>query len=94
MYRVSDESGKSKEFAETCLDELLDELGCTSKGIVAGDEIYIIRTSEVPVALAEVGFITNDEELANLNDPDYQKRAAHALYKAVVKTLKKNGKIS
>ncbi len=91
MYRVSDESGKSKEFAETCLDELLTELGCNSKGVVAGDEIYIIRSSDAPVALAEIGFLTNETELANLNNPDYQNRTAHALYKAIIKTLRKNG---
>ena len=91
MYRVSDESGRSKEFAQTCLDELLKELGCNSKGVVAGDEIYIIRTSDVPVALAEIGFMTNKEELNKLNNSDYQDRAAHALYKAVIKTLKRNG---
>ncbi|MCR5098092.1 MAG: N-acetylmuramoyl-L-alanine amidase [Lachnospiraceae bacterium] len=91
MYRVSDESGRSREFAETCLNELLEELGCNSKGVVAGDNIYIIRTSEVPVALAEIGFLTNKEELNDLSDENYQDRAAHALYKGVIKTLKNNG---
>ncbi len=93
MYRVSDESGRSREFAQTCLDEMIDELGCRRRGVVAGDDIYIIRTSKAPVALAEVGFMTNEQELANLNDPDYQKRTAHALYKAIIKTLKRNGAI-
>ena len=91
MYRVSDDSGRSKAFAQNCLDELLAELGCDSKGVVAGDEIYIIRTSDAPVALAEIGFMTNEQELANLNNSEYQNKAAHALYKAVIKTLKENG---
>ena len=93
MYRVSDDSGASKEFSEVCLTELLSELGCGSKGLVAGDEIYIVRKSDAPVALAEIGFMTNEDELAKLNDADYQDRAAHALYKAIIKTLKKNKKI-
>ncbi len=93
MYRVSDDSGGSKEFAAICLEEILDELGCDSKGLVAGDEIYIIRTSEAPVALAEIGFMTNENELKNLCNPEYQDRAAHALYKAIITTLKKNGGI-
>ena len=91
MYRVSDETGRSREFAETCLNELLEALDCNSKGVVAGDNIYIIRSSEVPVALAEIGFLTNQKELNNLNDPGYQDKAAQALYKAIVKTLKNNG---
>ncbi len=91
MYQVSDETGRSREFAQLCLDELLEELGCNSKGVVAGDNIYIIRTSKVPVALAEIGFLSNKEELNNLTNSDYQDRAAHALYKAIIKTLKQNG---
>ena len=49
-----------------------------------GDEIYIIRTSEVPVALIEVGFMTNQEELNLLNSTDYQKKAAEGVYDAVL----------
>ena len=90
MYRVSDESGLSRDFAQVCLDGLLDALGCESKGLVAGDNIYIIRTSDAPVALCEIGFMTNENELKNLTDPTYQDKAAKALYKAVIKTLKKN----
>ncbi len=87
MYRVSDESGRSKQFAQFCLDSLLGTLGSQSKGIVAGDEIYIVRTSEAPVALAEIGFMTNQEELDKLNSQDYQKKAAQALYQAVLRML-------
>ena len=87
MYRVSDESGKSKAFAQNCLDALLWNLGSQSKGVVAGDEIYIVRTAQMPVALAEIGFMTNQEELDLLNSEEYQQRAAQALYDAMIKTL-------
>jgi len=87
MYKVSDETGASKAFAENCLNCLLSSLGSTSKGVVAGDEIYIIRTSEVPVALAEIGFMTNEEELAKLGTAEYQQQAAQGLYDAIVMTL-------
>lgn len=87
MYKVSDESGRSKQFAQLCLDSLLWNLGSQSKGIVAGDEIYIIRTSQVPVALAEIGFMTNQEELDKLNSAEYQKKSAKALYDAMMQML-------
>ncbi|MCR5641097.1 MAG: N-acetylmuramoyl-L-alanine amidase [Lachnospiraceae bacterium] len=87
MYRVSDESGKSKAFAKNCLNNLLASLGSQSKGVVAGDEILIIRTAKVPVALAEIGFITNTEERHLMESDEYQKRAAEALYRAVMETL-------
>lgn len=87
MYRVSDKSGKSKEFAEVCLNSLLQTLGSQDKGVVAGDDIYIIRTSQVPVALVEVGFMTNQEELDKLNSSEYQEQCAQALYDSILQML-------
>ena len=52
-----------------------------------GNDIYIIRTSEVPVALIEVGFMTNGEELAKLNSPDYQKQVAEGIYQAILRAF-------
>lgn len=93
MYRSADESGLSKAFANNCLESMLSTLGSNSKGLVAGDEIYIIRTSQVPVALAEIGFITNNEEKNKLISEDYQQKAAESLYNAIVNTLKENKKL-
>lgn len=86
MYLVSDPTGKSLAFAENVLDELLKDLGSLSKGTVAGDEIYIIRQSKVPVALAEIGFITNREELALMQSDEYQMKAAQAMYDAMIES--------
>ncbi|MBQ1901639.1 MAG: N-acetylmuramoyl-L-alanine amidase [Lachnospiraceae bacterium] len=87
MYLVADDSGASKQFASICLDNLLTSLGSNSKGLVAGDTIKIIRTSEVPVALAEIGFITNPTELDKMNSEDYQQQAAEGLYNAILQAL-------
>ncbi len=87
MYRTGDETGASKAFAECVHSHLLAALGSTDKGLVAGDEIYIVRTSEHPVALAEIGFMTNAEELQKLSDDGYQEKAAQAMYDAIMETL-------
>ena len=87
MYEGNDSSGQSKEFAKICLNHLLEELNSKSKGVVVGDEVYIIRMSKPPVALVVVGFMTNQKELEALQDPDYQRKAAKALYKAVLEYL-------
>ena len=87
MYDEADPTGRSKRFAKNCLRELLDELGTKSKRTIPGDNIYIIRKSKSPVALVEVGFITNEQELANLTSPSYQRRTAEALHRAVIKTM-------
>lgn len=87
MYHMEDGTGASKRFAQTCLDSLLTSLGSGSKGVVVGDDIYIIRMAQMPVALAEIGFLTNQEELERLSSDAYQEAAAKALYQAIVTTL-------
>ena len=87
MYEGGDTTGESKSFSTLCLVHLLNELGSKSKGTVVGDEVYIIRMSEPPVALVEVGFMTNQKELDLLQDSEYQAKAAKALYDAVIEYL-------
>ena len=90
MYKGGDTTGESKAFANICLKHLLSELGSNSKGTVVGDEVYIIRMSEPPVALVEVGFMTNQRELEALQDNEYQRKAAQALYDSVLEYLNEN----
>lgn len=81
MYAESSE--ESREFAQICLEEVTSALGSRNKGLVEGESIYIIRNSEVPVALIEVGFMTNQEELNLLRSEEYQKEAAEGIYEAI-----------
>ncbi len=87
MYYAGDETGNSKRFASILLENLLTELGSKSKGVVVGDSIFIIRESTVPVALVEVGFMTNKEELALLTSEEYQHQAALAMYNSILQAL-------
>ncbi len=87
MYEAGDTTGESKKFANLCLDKLLAALGSTSKGTVVGDEVYIIRMSKPPVALVEVGFMTNERELQLLQDSEYQRKTAQALYDAIIEYM-------
>ena len=77
----------SKQLAEICMEELTAALESRDRGLITGDNIYIINQSEVPVALVEIGFITNKEERELLNSKDYQKKTAEALYEAVIRAL-------
>lgn len=86
MYHTTDK-GASYEFATICLNTLTQKLGSVDKGLVVGDDIYIINHCQVPVALAEVGFMTNREELQLLNSMEYQKLCGQALYEAITITL-------
>ena len=88
MYSESDDSElSSKKLAEICLKTVVDTLGSENRGLLKGDSIYIIRTSKVPVALVEVGFMTNYTELDLLKSEAYQKKAAEGIYEAINKAF-------
>jgi N-acetylmuramoyl-L-alanine amidase len=90
LYSESDTSELSSEmFAEICQDNVTEILGSKALGLVPGDRIYIVRTSEVPVALVEVGYITNRKELEKLSSEDYQALAAQGIYNAIFEAFEK-----
>ena len=88
LYSQSDnrELG-SKHLAQICMDNVTAVTGNRAFGLLPADDIYIIRTSEAPVALVEVGFMTNRQELDNLANADYQKQAAQGIYNAIMQAF-------
>lgn len=89
MYNelAPDTAFDTQDFAQICLDEEVAALGAKKRRLINGNKIYIIRNSTAPVALVEVGFMNNPNELARLVDPGYQKKAAKGLYEALLKSL-------
>lgn len=88
MYSESDDSKlSSKKLAKICLNAVSKSFDSYNRGLLAGDSIYIIRTSKVPVALIEVGFMTNYDELDKLKSPKYQKKAAQGIYNAIMEAF-------
>ncbi len=89
LYNEEDETGLSKAFAQICLDEVTEAAESRKIGLLEGSGIYIIRNSEVPAALIEVGFMTNREELEKLNTQEYQQIAAEGIYQAILQAFEK-----
>ncbi|SHO54124.1 N-acetylmuramoyl-L-alanine amidase [Anaerocolumna xylanovorans] len=82
----------SEKLASIALDEMKNISGHINRGLVAGDEMLIIHKSQVPVALIEVGFLSNEEELSFLKSRDSEKDIAQAISVVIKKALeeKKN----
>lgn len=77
----------SRHLADILLKKTTKALGSKSMGLAKGNNIYVIRTSEAPAALVEVGFMTNPKELADLTDENYQKKCARAIYEGIMQAL-------
>lgn len=73
----------SRRFAELCLREVTALTGSKNKGLIHGNYTYLVRNSEVPVVLMEVGYMTNTKELEKLQTQEYQKLVAQGFYNAV-----------
>lgn len=88
MYSPEDEEFlSSKHLSQICLENVCATAGSTKLGLVDGEKIYIIRSSEVPVALIEVGYMTNNEELDKLVTSEYQKMVAQGVYNAIIQAF-------
>lgn len=87
LYSPDENDDSSKRLAQICLENVNASTGSKNLGLVEADHIYIIRTSEVPVALIEVGYMTNSTELNNLCTPEYQKKVAQGIYNAIMQAF-------
>ena len=54
----------------------------------AGSNIYILHRAKVPAVLVECGFISNEEELYNLKNDEYQKALALCISAGIIESLK------
>lgn len=82
LYYTQDE--RSREFAQICAEQVSKSLNSKNRGVTNGDSIYIIRNAKVPVALIEVGFISNNAEFNLLCSEAYKKKAAEGIYNAIL----------
>jgi N-acetylmuramoyl-L-alanine amidase len=87
MYDEEDETLQSKNLAQICQEEVTAVLDSHDRGLMEGHSIYIIRSSQVPVALIEVGFMSNQTELNLLETEEYQAKTAEGIYNAILRAL-------
>lgn len=82
-----EEGASSMRFASILLEKVTEKLGSKNRGLSRGNNIYVVRTSEAPAALVEVGFMSNPRELANLTSAAYQKKCAEAIYEGILQAF-------
>lgn len=75
----------SKDLAEICQEEVTASLGSRNRGLIPGSSIYIVRNAKIPVALIEVGFVTNSIEAKLLTEDSYQMNAARGIFNGIMR---------
>lgn len=76
-----------KNYAQVVQDSLVSALGTYDRGIVQRPNLVVLNSTKMPAVIAEVAFITNDGDRANLQNDDFIQKAAQALADAVIKML-------
>ncbi|MDD4346980.1 MAG: N-acetylmuramoyl-L-alanine amidase [Desulfitobacteriaceae bacterium] len=78
---------QSRIFAQAVQTELVKQLGFNDRK-VKDNAFYVIRHTTMPAILVELGFITNPEEEKLLGSPDFQEKAAGAIFQGILNYLK------
>lgn len=81
---------ESKKLASAIQKRLIEAWNLKDRG-VKGDNFAVIRQTNMPAVLAELGFITNASDNAKLKSPEWRQKAADAIYLGILDYYKANG---
>ncbi|WP_281532789.1 N-acetylmuramoyl-L-alanine amidase family protein [Anaerocolumna aminovalerica] len=75
----------SEQLAQICLDELISVTHNVNRGLVKEEEVIIVKKAKMPMALLEVGFMSNTEEMDFLAKERNRRDIAKGIHKAIMK---------
>lgn len=79
-------STAGKKLADAIQKSLWQRLAGEKKREIKSDaSYYLLKNSSIPMVIVECGFLSNPEELALLQQEDYQKKVAWAIYMGIEK---------
>lgn len=70
--------------AECIQKELIINLKNSDRVPLPRNNILVLKNTEIPATMVEVGFLSNPEEAELLNDKTYQKKIAFAIYQGIL----------
>ncbi|MFD1363569.1 N-acetylmuramoyl-L-alanine amidase CwlD [Lentibacillus salinarum] len=76
---------KSKHLAEVVQAEITRNLDNTTRSSLALNNVYLLKHAEVPGALIEIGFLSNEQEREQLKQDAYQKKMAGSIYEGIMR---------
>ncbi|GFN33454.1 N-acetylmuramoyl-L-alanine amidase CwlD [Paenibacillus xylaniclasticus] len=85
FFYPSNES--NAQIAALIQDEIKNKLATTSRvASVIKNEVYLMKQiTDIPMALVEVGFLSNPDEARRLADGNYQRAVAAAIYQGILR---------
>ncbi|GEK59828.1 N-acetylmuramoyl-L-alanine amidase [Marinococcus halophilus] len=72
-------SEEGQRLAFNLQEHMVDEFGSEDRGVKTAN-FSVLRNTEMPAALVELGFVTNKQEAERMKDSAFRNEAANALY--------------
>ncbi len=79
---VYSRSSAAFPLAEDIQEEIVDRLGTRDLGVKENPSLYVLRRTDMPALLIELGFITNESDAQLLRDERYM--FAYAIYQGIL----------
>lgn len=78
-----------KSLADNLQPKLISYTGAVNRG-VKWESFYVVRETNMPSSLIEIGFLTNVNEANNMKSSSYQEKLANAIFDGSIKYLREN----
>lgn len=79
------EINESKHLAKMIQTEIIHNMKNTNRTPLAINSMYLLKHAEVPGALVEIGFLSNEEERELLKQKEYQRQMAGSIYEGILR---------
>jgi len=76
----------SEQLAKNLLKAMVKNMGSVNRGVKTAEHA-VTKRSYMPSSLVEVGFISNEDELRNMTDEEYQDKIAKGIAEGILATL-------
>ena len=77
----------SQKLAQFIQNSLIDNTDAKDRGVIRRDTLAVLRTSNMPAMLTELGFMSSSKELEKLTDNNYQQKCAQGIYEGIVDAI-------
>jgi N-acetylmuramoyl-L-alanine amidase len=78
-----------KALADTLHRNVVRSVKVQDRGVKKA-RFYVLRHSEMPAALVEVGYVTGADDAAKLRDPSYRRQMAEAIARGIIEYIQRN----
>ncbi|GAA0597279.1 N-acetylmuramoyl-L-alanine amidase CwlD [Virgibacillus siamensis] len=76
---------KSRHLAKMIQAEIIRNLENTDREALPIKGVYLLKHAEIPGALVEAGFLSNEHEREHLKKEDYQRKMAGSIYQGILR---------